>query len=149
MMKHSKEGIDIDYIKRNTATIEMVMESFGKRVRVQEVNIKDGFMLFDIELALGTRISEVVGLGNDLASVMASPTGKVEIYPLIGTSLIEIKVPVGKTKLKEEKYKIIRVEVEAPKLDDWARIKTIFGTIFMMIGNAFYWFSKKIAGSLK
>ena len=148
-MKHSKEGIDSDYINKNAKIIEAVMESFGKIVRVQEVNIKDDFMLFDIELALGTRISEVVGLGNDLASVMASPTGKVEIYPLIGTSLIEIKVPIGKIKLKEDKYKIIRVEVETPKISDWARIKTVFGAILLMIGNAFYWLSKKIAGSLR
>ena len=148
-MKNFKKGSDIDYIKRNAATIEMVMESFGKRVRVIEVNIKDGFLLFDIEWALGTRISEIVGLSNDLASALSSPTGKVEIYPLIGTNLIEIKVPVGKTKLKEEKYKIIRVEVEAPKISDWARIKTVFGTILIIIGDAFYWLSKKMAKSLR
>lgn len=148
-MNHLKKDINTDYIKRKVATIEMVMESFGKRVRVMEVNIKDDFILFDIEWALGTRISEIVGLNNDLASALSSPTGKVEIYPLVGTSLIEIKVPVGKTKLKEEKYKIIRVEVESPKLSDWARIKTIFGTILLIIGDVFYWLSKKVAGSLK
>jgi DNA segregation ATPase FtsK/SpoIIIE-like protein len=148
MNKHFKEENDADYIKRNARLLEMILEAFGVTARVAKTKVENGYMFFDLELAVGTRLSHVLSLNKDLALGMASPTDKVEVYPVIGTNYVEIKIPLGKTKLKEEKYKIIRIEVEAPKLDDWATIKIIFGTIFKKIGEAFYWVGNKITGRL-
>jgi DNA segregation ATPase FtsK/SpoIIIE-like protein len=131
-------------IRVKSLLIEGILESFGVTTRVAKARVEKGYMFFDLELALGTRLSHILNLDKDLALGMASPTGKVDVYPVIGTNFVEIKVPLGKSKLKEEKYKIIRIEVKAPEKDDWAKIKDIISNIFKMIGGVFYWIGNKI-----
>ena len=140
----SRKSNDQDNIHVQSLLIEGILESFGVTARVAKAKVEGGYMFFDLELALGTRLSHILNLDKDLALGMASPTDKVEIYPVIGTNFVEVKVPLGKSKLKEEKYKIIRIEVKAPEKDDWTKIKDIISNIFKMIGGVFYWIGNKI-----
>lgn len=135
-----------DEVYRLILMIENTFASFGVYIKVVEVHVEDKHILFDLELSMGTKLSKVMALDKDLAFAVASPSGDVEIYPIKGRSLVEIKVPLGKmeNKLKKEKYKIIRIGVKTPEIDEWTKIKRLVRIVIEKIGDLFYWLSNKL-----
>ncbi len=81
-------------LKNNAAVIEKTLESFGIEARVVEVNCGPAVTQYALEIALGTKLSKVTGLANDLALSLAAPTGQIRIEaPIPGRSLVGIEVP--------------------------------------------------------
>lgn len=81
-------------IKKNANTIEQTLESFGITARVSEINKSPSVTQYALEVALGTKLSKIVSLSNDLALALAAPTGQIRIEaPIPGRSLIGIEVP--------------------------------------------------------
>ncbi len=81
-------------IKKNAATIEGTLGSFGVTARVVEVNPGPAVTQYAIEVALGTKLSKITGLANDLALALAAPTGQIRIEaPIPGRSLAGIELP--------------------------------------------------------
>ena len=81
-------------LKQNAAVIEKTLESFGIQARVAEVNLGPAVTQYALELAVGTKISKIASLQNDLALSLATPTGTVRIEaPIPGKSLVGIEVP--------------------------------------------------------
>src|SRR3989344_2737742 len=81
-------------MKQNAETIEKTLESFGISAHVVEVNLGPAVTQYSLEIALGTKLSKITALSNDLALALAAPTGQIRIdAPIPGRKLIGIEVP--------------------------------------------------------
>lgn len=81
-------------VKTNAATIERTFDSFGISARVVEVNDGPAVTQYAIEVALGTKLSKITALSNDLALALAAPTGQIRVEaPIPGRSLVGIELP--------------------------------------------------------
>jgi S-DNA-T family DNA segregation ATPase FtsK/SpoIIIE len=81
-------------IKKVASTIEKTLDSFGIEARVAEVNLGPAVTQYAIEIALGTKVSKITSLANDLALATEAPTGQIRIEaPIPGRSLVGIEIP--------------------------------------------------------
>jgi len=81
-------------VKGNAGIIEKTLESFGITARVKEVNSGPAVTQYALEVALGTKLSKITALSNDLALALAASTGLIRIEaPIPGRSLVGIEVP--------------------------------------------------------
>lgn len=81
-------------VKANAAVIEKTLESFGIQAKVVEVNLGPAVTQYAIEVALGTKLSKITALTNDLALALAAPSGQIRIEaPIPGRSLVGIELP--------------------------------------------------------
>lgn len=81
-------------MKKNADVIEKTLESFGITARVVEVNLGPAITQYALEIALGTKLSKITALSNDLALALAAPTGQIRIEaPIPGRSLVGIEIP--------------------------------------------------------
>lgn len=87
-------------VKKNADVIEKTLESFGIRARVGEVNFGPTVTQYALQITMGTKLSKITALGNDLALALAAPTGQVRIEaPIPGRSLVGIEIPNKKPEL--------------------------------------------------
>ena len=85
---------DAGDVRKNASVIEQTLESFGIKARVVEVNLGPAVAQYALEIALGTKLSKITGLANDLALALAAPTGQIRIEaPIPGRSLVGVEVP--------------------------------------------------------
>ncbi len=81
-------------IKTNASVIERTFDSFGISARVVEINDGPAVTQYAIEVALGTKLSKITALANDLALALAAPTGQIRVEaPIPGRSLVGIELP--------------------------------------------------------
>ncbi|OGY25481.1 MAG: hypothetical protein A2Z11_03570 [Candidatus Woykebacteria bacterium RBG_16_43_9] len=81
-------------VKQNAAIIEKTLENFGIQARVVEVNMGPAVTQYALEIALGTKLTKITTLSNDIALAISSPNGMVRIEaPIPGKSLVGIEVP--------------------------------------------------------
>lgn len=81
-------------LKGNASIIEQTLESFGIQARVVEVNTGPAVTQYALEISLGTKLSKLTALQNDLALALAAPTGQIRIEaPIPGRSLVGIEIP--------------------------------------------------------
>jgi len=81
-------------VKKIASTIEKTLQSFGIQARVAEVNVGPSVTQYAIEIALGTKLSKITALANDLALATEAPTGQVRIEaPIPGRNLVGIEIP--------------------------------------------------------
>ena len=74
--------------------IEQVLEAFGLIARVVVVQNMGKEVLYGVEIAVGTRLDNLIHLDKDLAMATSSPTGTVRIQaPIPGTTLVGIWIP--------------------------------------------------------
>ncbi len=81
-------------IKANAAIVEKTLESFGISARVVEVNLGPAVTQYALEVSLGTKLSKITALSNDLALALAAPHGQIRIEaPIPGRSMVGIELP--------------------------------------------------------
>lgn len=81
-------------IKKIASVIEKTLQSFGIAARVAEVNLGPAVTQYALEIALGTKVSKITSLANDLALATEAPTGQIRIEaPIPGRSLVGIEIP--------------------------------------------------------
>ncbi len=81
-------------IKQNADIIEKTLESFGISARVVEVNCGPAVTQYALEISLGTKLSKITALSNDLALALAAPTGQIRIEaPIPGKKMVGIEIP--------------------------------------------------------
>lgn len=81
-------------IKNTASVIEKTLHSFGIAARVAEVNLGPAVTQYALEIALGTKVSKITSLSNDLALATEAPTGQIRIEaPIPGRNLIGIEIP--------------------------------------------------------
>jgi S-DNA-T family DNA segregation ATPase FtsK/SpoIIIE len=95
LLKDSVSGkADRGDLKKNASVIEKSLDSFGIQARVVEVNLGPAVTQYALEIALGTKLSKITALQNDLALALAAPTGQIRIEaPIPGRSLVGIEIP--------------------------------------------------------
>lgn len=106
--------------RNNAATIERTLDSFGISARVVEINLGPAVTQYAIEVALGTKLSKITSLANDLALALAAPTGQIRIEaPIPGRSLVGLELPnhspeivtlkqiLSSPEMKEQKSKLV------------------------------------------
>ena len=85
---------DVGDVKANAAVIEKTFDSFGISAHVVEVNEGPAVTQYAIEVALGTKLSKITALSNDLALALAAPTGQIRVEaPIPGRSLVGLELP--------------------------------------------------------
>lgn len=85
---------DTGDVKKIAATIEKTLQSFGIQARVAEINVGPSVTQYALEIALGTKLSKITGLSNDLALATEAPTGMIRIEaPIPGRNLVGIEIP--------------------------------------------------------
>lgn len=81
-------------IKRIASIIEKTLQSFGIEARVSEINLGPAVTQYALEIALGTKVSKITALSNDLALATEAPTGQIRIEaPIPGRNLVGIEIP--------------------------------------------------------
>lgn len=81
-------------VSGNAAAIEKTLDSFGIRAKVDEVNYGPTVTQYALSITMGTKLSRITGLSNDLALALAAPTGQVRIEaPIPGRSMVGIEIP--------------------------------------------------------
>lgn len=81
-------------VTRNADVIEKTLDSFGIRARIVEVNKGPTVTQYALSITMGTKLSKITALANDLALALAAPTGQVRIEaPIPGRSLVGIEIP--------------------------------------------------------
>jgi len=89
-----QKAADRGDVQGNAATIERTLESFGIRARVAEVNNGPTVTQYALEITMGTKLSKITSLANDLALALAAPSGQVRIEaPIPGRSMVGIEIP--------------------------------------------------------
>jgi S-DNA-T family DNA segregation ATPase FtsK/SpoIIIE len=87
-------------VKKNSDIIEATLDSFGVRARVVEVNRGPTVTQYALEIVMGTKLSKITALSNDLALALAASTGQVRIEaPIPGRSLVGIEIPNRKAEI--------------------------------------------------
>jgi len=90
----SQAEADRGDVNGNAQIIEETLNSFGIRARVVEVNRGPAVTQYALEITMGTKLSKITALGNDLALAIAAPTGTVRIEaPIPGRALVGIEIP--------------------------------------------------------
>jgi S-DNA-T family DNA segregation ATPase FtsK/SpoIIIE len=81
-------------IKGIAKTIEDTLDSFSIKARVVEVNLGPAVTQYALEVGLGTKLSKITALANDLALRTEAPTGQIRIEaPIPGRNLVGIEIP--------------------------------------------------------
>ena len=81
-------------VKHNAQIIEKNLESFGISAKVVEVNPGPTVTQYALEIPMGTKLSKILALQNDLALALATSTGSVRIEaPIPGKSLVGVEIP--------------------------------------------------------
>ncbi len=81
-------------IQRNSTIIEQTLASFGINAKVVDVLIGPSVTQYAMNIALGTKVSRIANLKNDLALSLATSAESVRIEaPIPGTSFVGIEVP--------------------------------------------------------
>lgn len=81
-------------VKETATVIERTLQSFGITAKVVEVNLGPAVTQYALEIALGTKVSKITSLTNDLALNTKAPTGQIRIEaPIPGRNLVGIEIP--------------------------------------------------------
>lgn len=79
-------------IKKNRGKLEQTFASFGVDVAVKAASLGPSITKYEIQPAVGVKVSKIVNLSDDLALALAAKDIRIEA-PIPGKSLIGIEVP--------------------------------------------------------
>ncbi len=88
----SDQSSDKDKIKQNTAILEETFKSFGVEVNVKKAILGPTITRYEVQPAVGVKVSRIVNLADDLALAMAAKDIRIEA-PIPGKPYIGIEVP--------------------------------------------------------
>ena len=94
LSNESSQKADRGDVNKIAATIEKTLQSFGIGAKVVEVNAGPAVTQYALEIPLGTKVSKITSLSNDLALATEAPTGQIRIEaPIPGRNLIGVEIP--------------------------------------------------------
>lgn len=86
------QSAEYDLIKRNSRILEETFKSFGVNARVISANLGPSVTKFEVQPAVGVKVSKIVNLADDLALALAAKDIRIEA-PIPGKSYVGIEVP--------------------------------------------------------
>lgn len=87
-----KQGKSLRQAQAKAAQLEQTLASFGVQVKVVGIQEGPAVTRYELEPAVGVRVSKIQNLASDIALNMAAPDIRIEA-PIPGKSLIGIEVP--------------------------------------------------------
>jgi S-DNA-T family DNA segregation ATPase FtsK/SpoIIIE len=94
LSNESTQKADRGDVKKIAAKIEETLYSFGIGAKVVEVNQGPAVTQYALQIPLGTKVSKITNLSNDLALNTEAPTGQIRIEaPIPGRNLVGIEIP--------------------------------------------------------
>ena len=94
LSNESSHKADRGDVKKIAAKIEETLGSFGIGAKVVEVNLGPAVTQYALQIPLGTKVSKITNLANDLALSTEAPTGQIRIEaPIPGRNLVGIEIP--------------------------------------------------------
>nr|WP_124057498.1 DNA translocase FtsK [Vaginisenegalia massiliensis] len=101
-------------INENIEKLERTFESFGVKAQVVKANLGPSVTKYEIEPAIGVKVSKIVSLSDDIALALAARDVRMEA-PIPGKSLIGIEVP--NTQVSPVSFwEIVDAALESPNL---------------------------------
>lgn len=91
-VKVSDQSSEYEVIKRNSKLLEETFKSFGVNARVISANLGPSVTKFEVQPAVGVKVSKIVSLSDDIALALAAKDIRIEA-PIPGKSYIGIEVP--------------------------------------------------------
>jgi S-DNA-T family DNA segregation ATPase FtsK/SpoIIIE len=89
-----KQSQNKDRYKKDALIIEQTLKSFGIQGKVVQIAIGPTVVRYSLSISVGTKVSKIKNLGNDLALALASQNSSVRIEaPIPGTSYIGVEIP--------------------------------------------------------
>lgn len=86
------QSAEYKLVEKNVKVLEQTFDSFGVDAKVVRASLGPSVTRFEIQPAVGVKVSKVVGLTDDLALALAAKDIRMEA-PIPGKSLIGIEVP--------------------------------------------------------
>jgi DNA segregation ATPase FtsK/SpoIIIE-like protein len=94
-----------------------LLDAHGIKVKPVRITVQKEKNLFLFDFAVGTKIDDILNLDKEIAAILASPTGKVDMgVPFKGTPFLFIYLAIAK-KMKEETYQVFDIDVKNAKRD--------------------------------
>lgn len=103
---------EFDLIKRNSKVLEETFKSFGVSARVISANLGPSVTKFEVQPAVGVKVSKIVNLTDDLALALAAKDIRIEA-PIPGKSYVGIEVPNQTTSMVSFR-EIIEGNIDSP-----------------------------------
>lgn len=114
-------------INENIAKLEQTFESFGVKATVVKANLGPSVTKYEIQPAIGVKVSKIVSLSDDIALALAARDVRIEA-PIPGKSLIGIEVP--NTQVSPVSFwEIIDAALESPNVLEVPLGRDISGTV--------------------
>jgi S-DNA-T family DNA segregation ATPase FtsK/SpoIIIE len=89
-----KQPQNKEVLREKSDVIEKTLDSFGVEGRVKEIVVGPTVVQFALQIMVGTKVSKIKNLTNDLALALATSASSIRIEaPIPGTSLIGIEIP--------------------------------------------------------
>jgi len=143
--KVSKEG-SREFLTASCELIRQTLLAYGIQIRVNSVSVTEKNICFFMEVAIGTKLDKLLGLKKELAMILASPTGKIELFaPFKGTSMVALYLPT-KNKLKKSSYRAIHAnfEIKEPSNKFLFYSRLAVKETLLRLSNLFYNLAYKI-----
>ncbi|HIY58448.1 MAG TPA: DNA translocase FtsK [Candidatus Tetragenococcus pullicola] len=86
------QSSEYNKIEKNIKVLERTFDSFGVEAKVVKASLGPAVTKFEIQPAVGVKVSKIVGLTDDIALALAAKDVRMEA-PIPGKSLIGIEVP--------------------------------------------------------
>lgn len=115
-------------VEKNVQVLERTFDSFGVDAKVVRASLGPSVTKFEIQPAVGVKVSKIVGLTDDLALALAAKDIRMEA-PIPGKSLIGIEVPNQTTSMVSFRDVIESQESDPDKLLEVPLGRSISGDI--------------------
>lgn len=104
--------------KEKALVIEQTLRSFGIQGNVVQVSVGPTVLRFSLSISVGTKVSRIKNLSNDLALALASQTSSVRIEaPIPGTSFVGVEIPNPTPNFVYTKDMIMRLKKEIDRFE--------------------------------
>lgn len=145
-----KNKVNREGSKENLAVcgelIKQTLLAHGIQIRINSISVTQKSICFFMEVAVGTELDRLLKLKKEIAMILASPTGKVDIVaPFKGTSMVAVYLPT-KTDLKKASYKVIHAnfEIKPPSNEFIFNIRLAIKEALIRLSNFIYNLAYKI-----
>ncbi|WP_245884384.1 DNA translocase FtsK [Tumebacillus permanentifrigoris] len=90
--KNGPARVGVNAVKSNARKLEQTFESFGVQVKVINAQIGPTVTQYEVQPAVGVKVSKIVNLSDDIALALAAKDIRIEA-PIPGKSAVGIEVP--------------------------------------------------------
>ncbi|MGZ4111062.1 MAG: DNA translocase FtsK, partial [Tumebacillaceae bacterium] len=90
--KNTAKSVGVNSVKANARKLEQTFESFGVSVKVINVQIGPTVTQYEVQPAVGVKVSRIVNLSDDIALALAAKDIRIEA-PIPGKAAVGIEVP--------------------------------------------------------